>query len=138
MRIGCVVPTAVVNTAGAGPAAPLSRRRMSTACRKLTFSYAMMKAITSPPLLHSPKQCHRFFAGVMTKEGSRSSWKGQHPTKFSPCPFNAIPRRRHTSASATSRFNRSNSSSGILAMYASMHKKPVNQGFSEPTPGKPR
>ena len=107
MRIGCVVPTAVVNTAGAGPAAPLSRRRMSTAWRKLTFSYAMMNAITSPPLLHSPKQCHRFFAGVITKDGSRSSWKGQHPTRFSPWPFNAIPRRRHTSASATSRFNRS-------------------------------
>lgn len=66
---------------GAGPSpevgAPL--RSSSTACRKLTPSARITQSITLPPAAHAPMQCHSFFAGEITRLGSRSSWNGQSP-----------------------------------------------------------
>ena len=45
----------------------------------------MIQSMTEPPVLQAPRQCHRFFSGVRTSEGSRSLWKGQRPTRLAPC-----------------------------------------------------
>ena len=45
----------------------------------------MTQSITVPPVWHAPRQCHRFFFGVMTSDGSWSSWNGQSPIRLAPC-----------------------------------------------------
>src|SRR5437763_1466762 len=44
-------------------------RSSSTACRKLSPSRRITQSITEPPAWHAPRQCQRFFAGVITSEG---------------------------------------------------------------------
>ena len=39
-------------------------------------SARITQSIAVPPALHAPRQCQRFFAGVMTSDGLRSSWNG--------------------------------------------------------------
>ena len=48
-------------------------RSSSTAWRKDTPSERITQSITEPPVRHAPRQCQRFFAGVTTSDGSRSS-----------------------------------------------------------------
>ena len=61
-----------------------SARSNSTAWRKLTPSARITQSITVPPALHAPRQCHRFFSGVITSDGLRSSWNGHSPIRSAP------------------------------------------------------
>jgi hypothetical protein len=48
-------------------------RSSSTAWRNDTPSTRITQSITDPPTWHAPKQCHKFFAGLITSDGDRSS-----------------------------------------------------------------
>jgi len=69
-----------------------SARSNSTAWRKLTPLARITQSMAVPPTLQAPRQCHRFFAGVMTSDGVRSSWKGHLPRRSAPCRVSLIPR----------------------------------------------
>ena len=47
----------------------------------------MTQSITEPPVWQAPRQCHRFFFGLTTSEGSWSSWKGQQAEQVRAVPL---------------------------------------------------
>ena len=97
-----------------------SLRRSSTACRKLTPSAFMTKSMTLPPA-PQPRQWKTFFFGLTTKLGVLSSWKGQRPRRLSSPDFlKATPFASASRRTLTSRFSRSNSTSGTRAIPASL------------------
>ena len=91
----------------------------------LTTSFVITQSMELPPVLQTPRQFHRLFDGVMTREGVRSLWNGHLPSRFAPCRTSFTPRASANRCTDTSRFSRSTSSSGILAICAAFRKNPV-------------
>ena len=88
----------------------------STACRNEIPSAFITQSITVPPAWQAPKQCHRFFPGVITSDGVRSSWKGQQPIRSAPWRLSSTPRASARRCTETSVFSRSTISAGIRAI----------------------
>ena len=87
------------------------------------------QSMAVPPVLHAPRQCQRFFPGVMTSDGLRSSWNGQRPSRSAPCRCNLMSRASASRCTDTSRFSRSTSCSGIRAILPPSAEKPVKWFF---------
>ena len=65
-----------VDRFGPAPAAEMAgmpSRSSSTACRNDTPSARITQSITDQPAWHAPRQCHKFFSGLITSDGVESS-----------------------------------------------------------------
>ena len=105
--------------------AALPSERISTAWRNDTPSVFITQSTTLPPTWQAPRQCHRPFEGVMTKDGVLSAWNGQRPMRsFVPWGLSSTPLARTKAARSISLLMRSSSICGIRAMPVSFLNTP--------------
>ncbi len=96
----------------------------SRPCARITQS------ITVPPVWQAPRQCQRFFFGLMTRLGSWSSWNGHSPSRSAPCRLSLTPRasaRRSSETSCFSRLDHFIGDAGHPASFPAFPAKPVKR-----------